>query len=147
METMFWTFPHISGQWKLEDKRTLRCGNELYHVKRWDGSLPVVAGRTLRNEAHVEYTGTRWQEGLAVQQGESPECPKKADVWDTQVGGTHYTDMRIQPFQYSMANGLDPMQHTIVKYVSRFRAKGGIQDLEKAKQTLELLIAYEQEKK
>ncbi len=66
-------------------------------------------------------------------------------VWDTQVGGNHYTSMKIQPFQYSMANGLDPMQHTIVKYVSRFRMKNGIQDLEKAKQTLDLLIQWEKD--
>lgn len=65
------------------------------------------------------------------------------DVWDTQVGGDHYRKMAIQPFQYSMANKLDPMQHTIVKYVTRFREKGGVQDLEKAKQTIDLLIDWE----
>lgn len=67
----------------------------------------------------------------------------KADVWKTQVGGDHYSKLRIQPFQYSMANGLDPMQHTIIKYVTRFRDKGGIHDLEKAKQTIDLLISFE----
>ena len=71
-------------------------------------------------------------------------APTKS-VWDTQVGGNHYTSMKIQPFQYSMANKLDPMQHTIVKYVSRFRAKNGIQDLEKAKQTIDLLIQWEKD--
>jgi len=67
----------------------------------------------------------------------------KVNIWDTQVGGTHYTKMRIQPFQFSMANKLDPMQHTIIKYVARFRDKGGIPDLEKAKQTIDLLIDWE----
>lgn len=43
-----------------------------------------------------------------------------------------------------MANKLDPMQHTIIKYVTRFRSKHGIVDLEKAKHTLELLIEWEQ---
>lgn len=60
-----------------------------------------------------------------------------------QVGGGHYTKMKIQPFQYSMANGLDPMQHTIIKYVTRFRDKNGIEDLEKAKHTIDLLIEHE----
>ena len=60
-----------------------------------------------------------------------------------QVGGQHYTDCAIQPFEYSMANKLDPMQHTIIKYVTRFRSKNGIVDLEKAKHTLELLIEWE----
>lgn len=67
------------------------------------------------------------------------------EVWAKQVGGDHYCKMAIQPFQFSMANGLDPMQHTVIKYVTRFRNKGGIQDLEKAKQTIDLLIAWEKE--
>jgi hypothetical protein len=62
---------------------------------------------------------------------------------DTQVGGNHYKDMPIQPMEYSMANGLDACQHTIIKYVTRFRQKGGIQDLEKARHTLDMLIEFE----
>lgn len=64
-------------------------------------------------------------------------------AFSKQVGGGHYTKMKIQPFQYSMENGLDPMQHTIIKYVTRFRDKNGIEDLEKAKHTIDLLIEHE----
>ena len=60
-----------------------------------------------------------------------------------QVGGNHYTKMPIQVFEFTMANGLDPMQHTVIKYVTRFRDKGGVEDLEKAKHTIDLLIEYE----
>ncbi len=67
----------------------------------------------------------------------------KSEALTTQVGGEHYTMLPIQPFQYSMANKLDPLQHTIIKYVTRFRDKGGEADLEKAKHCLDLLIAYE----
>ena len=67
-------------------------------------------------------------------------------VWNTQVGGDHYRKLPIQPFRYSMENRLDPMQHTVIKYVTRFRDKGGIADLEKAKQTIDLLIEWEKEK-
>lgn len=65
---------------------------------------------------------------------------------DVQVGGDHYKKMKIQPMTYSMANGLDACQHTIIKYVSRFRDKGGIADLEKARHTLDMLIQFEKEK-
>ncbi|WP_057464378.1 DUF3310 domain-containing protein [Pseudovibrio sp. POLY-S9] len=61
----------------------------------------------------------------------------------TQVGGDHYKNRPIQPFQYSMKNNLDPLQHTAVKYVTCFREKNGIQDLEKAKHCIDLLIQYE----
>jgi len=67
----------------------------------------------------------------------------KSEALTTQVGGGHYNALPIQPFQYSMANGLDPLQHTIIKYVTRFRDKGGEVDLEKAKHCIDLLIAYE----
>lgn len=60
-----------------------------------------------------------------------------------QEGGTHYTKLKIQPMEYSMANGLDACQHTIVKYVTRFRDKNGREDLLKAKHTIDLLIALE----
>ena len=62
---------------------------------------------------------------------------------DTQVGGSHYKDMAIQPMEYSMANGLDACQHTAIKYITRFREKGRIQDLEKAKHVIDMLIEFE----
>lgn len=65
---------------------------------------------------------------------------------DTQVGGSHYKDMKIQPMEFSMANGLDACQHSIIKYVSRFRVKNGIADLEKAKHCIDLLIDFEKAK-
>lgn len=61
----------------------------------------------------------------------------------TQVGGDHYTKLAIQPMQYSMANKLDACQHTIIKYVTRFRDKGGIADLQKAKHVIDMLIEME----
>lgn len=62
---------------------------------------------------------------------------------DIQIGGNHYKDMKIQPMEYSMANGLDACQHTAIKYITRFRQKGGIQDLEKAKHCIDMLIQFE----
>ena len=65
---------------------------------------------------------------------------------DVQIGGDHYKKLKIQPMEYSMANGLDACQHTIIKYVTRFRDKGGIGDLEKAKHTIDMLIEMERGK-
>lgn len=72
-----------------------------------------------------------------------PALPQPS-AFDTQVGGDHYKTMPIQPMEFSMANGLDACQHTIVKYVTRFREKGGVQDLEKAKHVIDMLIEFEQ---
>jgi len=63
--------------------------------------------------------------------------------YDRQVDGNHYQKLVIQPMQYSMLNNLDACQHTVIKYVTRFRDKGGIKDLEKAKHCIDMLIEYE----
>ena len=64
---------------------------------------------------------------------------------DTQIGGDHYKSLPIQPMEYSMLNGLDACQHTIIKYVTRFREKGGIEDLHKARHCIDMLIEFETE--
>jgi len=63
-----------------------------------------------------------------------------------QVAGDHYLKLAIQPMEYSMANKLDPCQASAIKYVTRFRDKGGIEDLKKAIHVIEMLIQFEEEK-
>lgn len=65
---------------------------------------------------------------------------------DTQVAGDHYKTLAIQPVEYIHANGLPFIEGSVVKYVSRWRSKGGIKDLEKARHFIELLIELEQRK-
>lgn len=77
---------------------------------------------------------------------ETKPIQQEVKATDTQIGGDHYTKLAIQPMQYSMKNGLDPLQHTIVKYVTRFRDKAGIEDLEKAKHCIDMLIEFERDK-
>ncbi len=60
---------------------------------------------------------------------------------DVQVGGGHYKDMAIQPLQYTMANKLGFCEGNIIKYVSRYKNKNGVEDLKKARHYLDLLIA------
>jgi hypothetical protein len=60
-----------------------------------------------------------------------------------QVGGTHYADMAIQPFAYIHANGIGFAEGCAIKYLSRWRAKGGIEDLRKARHFVDMLIEAE----
>jgi hypothetical protein len=60
-----------------------------------------------------------------------------------QVAGNHYKDLPIQPVQYIHANALGYFEGNVIKYVSRWRKKNGIADLEKAKHYIELLIELE----
>ena len=64
-----------------------------------------------------------------------------------QEGGNHYKELVIQPIEYIHANNIPFAEGSVIKYVTRWRAKGGIKDLEKAKHFLELLIELEQQKR
>lgn len=59
---------------------------------------------------------------------------------DTQVGGNHYCNKKIQPIEYIMGNRLEFAEGSIVKYITRWREKGGITDLEKIKHYCDFLI-------
>lgn len=59
---------------------------------------------------------------------------------DVQVAGTHYKDKAIQPWDYIVANDLGYLEGNIVKYVSRWKDKGGVDDLRKAQHYLTKLI-------
>ena len=61
----------------------------------------------------------------------------------TQIAGNHYKSLKIQPIEYIHANGISFAEGSVIKYVSRWRDKGGIKDLEKAKHFIELLIELE----
>ena len=50
---------------------------------------------------------------------------------DKQVGGSHYKNMKIQPYEFISVNNLSFFQCCVVKYVCRYLNKAGIEDLEK----------------
>lgn len=70
---------------------------------------------------------------------------KEAPAWGSQVAGSHYTKMKIQPMEYSMANSFNALQHTAIKYISRYDSKNGIEDLKKAIHCINMLIEFEEE--
>lgn len=62
---------------------------------------------------------------------------------DTQVGGTHYKSKGIQPVEYIHANRLSFLEGCIVKRITRWRDKNGLEDLLKIKHEIDLLIELE----
>ena len=69
--------------------------------------------------------------------------PSAATPLEVQVGGDHYRSMVIQPIEYIHANNIPFAEGNVIKYVSRWRAKNGIKDLEKARHFIDLLISLE----
>ena len=50
---------------------------------------------------------------------------------ETQIAGQHYKNQKIQPIEYILENKLPFIEGNIVKYITRWREKGGIEDLKK----------------
>lgn len=67
------------------------------------------------------------------------ELRERDRLANKQVGGSHY-DSPIQPIDYISANNLGFFEGNIIKYVTRYKRKGGLEDLKKAKHYLNLLI-------
>lgn len=66
---------------------------------------------------------------------------------DVQVGGDHYSKYAIQPAHFFHANQTPYLEASAMLYVLRHRDKNGIEDLRKAKHTIDLIIemTYAQE--
>lgn len=68
---------------------------------------------------------------------------KKASALENQVGGAHYKDLVIQPVEYIHSNNIPFIEGSCIKYLTRWREKGGVQDLQKVKHFIDLLIELE----
>jgi len=64
----------------------------------------------------------------------------ETQVYDTQVGGSHYKDMAIQPAEFINKNKLLFAEGNAIKYICRHVNKGGKEDLEKAKHYIDMII-------
>lgn len=62
---------------------------------------------------------------------------------DQQVAGSHYKKQTIQTWDYIAANNIGYFEGNIIKYISRWRDKNGLEDLRKARHYLDKLIELE----
>jgi len=62
---------------------------------------------------------------------------------DVQTGGDHYKKLKIQPAYYNWANRIPFIEGCCIKYLTRWRDKGGVEDLKKSKHLHEMLIYFE----
>jgi len=95
--------------------------------------------------SELELNDLQMTGGVVTFQGWPPPTMKVTSInpLDAQVGGSHYKKYKIQPVEYAMANGLNYCQANAVKYITRYKDKGGIEDLNKAIHNIEILIELE----
>jgi hypothetical protein len=81
---------------------------------------------------------------MTLEQLRNIDIPSLAN--EEQVGGEHYRNKAIQPWDYIVSNNLGYLEGCVVKYVSRYKEKGGMQDLEKAAHYLQKLMEVQSER-
>jgi len=62
------------------------------------------------------------------------------DSLEKQVGGNHYSKMKIQPAEFINENGLLFAEGNAIKYICRHSKKGKQKDIEKAIHYLEMIL-------
>ncbi|OBX10404.1 hypothetical protein QV09_05485 [Gallibacterium salpingitidis] len=65
---------------------------------------------------------------------------------DSQVGGDHYKNLKIQPVVFITENNIGYCEGNIIKYVCRYKHKNGLEDLMKARHYIDILIENEKSK-
>jgi hypothetical protein len=91
-----------------------------------------------QQQERIERYKHQAQLGAKVRETNQPVMRDRAN--EQQVGGAHYAVKAIQPWDYIIANNLGYLEGNVVKYVSRWKDKGGIEDLKKAQHYLQKLI-------
>ena len=71
------------------------------------------------------------------------EDQENKSALETQVGGNHYKDFKIQPIEFIHANGLDFLTGNIIKYATRHRKKNGAEDVKKIIHYANLILELE----
>ena len=62
------------------------------------------------------------------------------DSLEKQVGGNHYSKMKIQPAEFINENKLLFAEGNAIKYICRHQSKGKAQDIKKAIHYLEMIL-------
>lgn len=76
--------------------------------------------------------------------------PMQTDLFkgtlNEQIGGDHYKKLKIEPIEYIMANQIGFCEGSAIKYLTRWKDKGGVEDLYKARHFIDILIDAEETK-
>ena len=87
-------------------------------------------------ESHEQYMARRSAEEDLI----NKERFSKTKATDNQVGGSHYKDCKIMPIEYIYKNKLDFLEGNVVKYITRHKLKGGVEDIKKVIHYAELIL-------
>lgn len=114
------------------DKQFIKCSHS-YYAEILEGVLTaVIEEANKQQEAQQKALDREFAEFYS-------------DANKKQIGGDHYKTA-IEPWDYIIANDMGYLEGNCLKYLSRYKKKNGLQDLEKALHYLQKLIEVTKEK-
>lgn len=135
-------------------KHTPRANSKAARIARLHKAHPELTTAELSRRLGITKTyvsSQLWHIKKAAEASGQPatsEAPDKPTVGnltanDVQMGGDHYRTKAIQPWDFIIANDLGFLAGNVVKYLTRYKDKNGVADLEKARHYLDKLIETE----
>jgi len=102
-----------------------------------------TASETFGGQVLPQWKPIEFHPAQAVHDIPKPEA-LELDALHRQIGGAHYKGLKIQPMEYSVANGLNACEHTAIKYITRKKGDKAkrLEDLDKAIHSIELLKQF-----
>lgn len=110
----------------------INSGYYCLSARHWDDDINIV-----KHYGYYPVTIDQFKEFYPM----SDTSIKSDENVHNNVHPTHYTNKGIQPIDYIEANKLDFNEGNVIKYVTRYKDKNGLEDLKKAKFYLERLIS------
>ena len=72
-----------------------------------------------------------------------PTCRLYDDKKEDNINPDHYGNSGIDVIDFCQANNLDFMQGNVIKYIARYRKKNGLEDVRKAVEYINRILANE----
>jgi len=123
--------------------------------REWNDNYANTSIKTLAKKYNISInTITDWcirgkrmssSKPLSVRKNEIANEVKTVNPKGVQIGGDHYKKLAIQPIEYIQKNNLGFCEGNVVKYITRWKDKNGVEDLRKARHYIDLLIEIELE--
>jgi len=110
----------------------------------YDVGINCYVSEEFAEQTMARISSPNWREEVSVHTNKTPSA------LDNQVGGAHYKDMAVQPWE-AMEAWLTPEEYrgyhkgVAIAYLARERSKGGMQDIQKAVHHLQRLIEMQGE--
>lgn len=122
-----YTTPHDQEQWAKLDSEVNRA---------LDKKIKQIDNDRRKNKRMITHEELK----ELIEEANKEEA---SNPLNQQVGGSHYKDFVIQPVEFTHKNKLNFCQGNVIKYISRYKNKNGLEDLKKVIHYVELLIELE----